>query len=124
MRNFQVRRMEGQPGSVALVGKRRTVKRAVVDAFAADRRAGFAEVNADLMRAPRFQPAFHQGKIAEAFHDGYMSDRAFAVGGFGDTAATPVASVVPNEGLDAIRLGSAAHDGQVTTADRVGAKLP
>src|SRR5437588_4916999 len=52
------RGMQGQPRSSAFIGNRLARKRSAVDLVATQGMPRLREMNADLMSAPRFQPAF------------------------------------------------------------------
>jgi hypothetical protein len=116
-------RVQGWPRSPAGIRQRLSVQRSIVDAFSAERRAQFPEVNAHLMCAAGFQAAFHEREITEGFDDADMCDGALTMSRL-RAAATPAVTAVWNqEALDPACLGLAADQGQISALDAVAAKL-
>ena len=75
--------------------------------------ADFGQVNADLMRAARFQPAFDDRVAGELLHRPDVRDRPLcAFGRFAQrrAAAEAVAAVADQPGVDRLRLLDAAVD--------------
>src|SRR5579875_305685 len=116
--------MEGDALYAAAVRQRPAVQRAVVNAFAAQRHAGFTKMDAYLMRAASFQPAFDKRVSAPFFKNTDMRDRSLALAGHGGTAAAAVAAVAHQPRFDPSLFGPAAHYAAVDPFDRVGAELP
>ena len=67
--------VEGQPRGAAFVLEHLAVGPLRVHLVAADRVAGFREVNADLVRAARFQPAREQRVTRQPLLDRDVRDR-------------------------------------------------
>src|SRR5207244_7011910 len=102
MRNSQGCRVQGDACHAAVIRQRPTMERAVVDAIAADRRAGLAKVNAHLMRATRFKSAFHERVTTQVLHDANMRDRPLANARLGAAAAPAIAAVADQPGFNAL----------------------
>jgi hypothetical protein len=96
------------------------VRRAVIEALAAQGDAGFAEVDTHLMSAASFQLAFDQAKIAESLDDANMSDGKLPV----LAAAAPAVTAIGDEmRLNACVLGLPTDQSKIASANRVRAKL-
>ena len=61
--------VQGRALETTRVGQRPAVEGAIVNSLAAQRSAGFAEVDADLVRATGFEAAFDEREVAEVFND-------------------------------------------------------
>ena len=113
--------MEHDTRRLAIVRQRSAIQRAIVEALAAQGRAGFAQVNADLVRAARFQPALHEREVAQLLDDADVGHGPLA--GRRAAAAPAVAAVAHQQGFVPLRLRLAANQRQVAAVDRVPAKL-
>ncbi len=116
--------MKRQAGRVAFVRRRRPVQRAIIDMFATERRSPLAQMDADLVRAPGFQAAFHEREIAEFLDNSNVSHGTLSFFRPHHASAPAVAAVGGNERLNPPRLGLAANDGKVAARNGVPAKLP
>src|SRR5262249_43161494 len=88
----QICRVQHRPFRPAFVAGRLPVQRTIVDALATQRSALFAQVDADLMGAPRLEPAFDQREIAERLDNAAVRDRALS-GSRAAATASPVAAI-------------------------------
>jgi hypothetical protein len=126
--------VKGEALCMAPVGKRLAVDGPIVNTLSANGRAGFAQVNANLVRSPGIQPAFDQGVLSQVFQDPYMRYGALAgpplylpptlggdiEGGAPSPAVTPVADQAC---LDGPRLSPAADHRRIPALDGVGSEL-
>src|SRR5579863_794807 len=99
--------MQGQPGSSAFIGDRFSGKWPAIDFIAAQRMPGFRKMNADLMRASRFQPAFDDGVALESLDWFDVSHRPFSEFRVFRAAAAPVAPIVDQVGFERLLVHSA-----------------
>ena len=114
------RRMQHGAVGAAGIGAGPAFERPIIDAFAAQRGALFAQVNANLMRAARFQPAFDQREPRHFLKDAHM--RYGKLARLIRIAAAPAIAPIGDEiRLDASFLGLAAHQSQVGALDAMGA---
>ena len=60
------------------IRERLVVKRPIVDVFSAQGRAGFTQMDADLVCSSCLQPAFDERIVAQIFDDADVRDSAFA----------------------------------------------
>jgi hypothetical protein len=79
MGKFQVTRVKGDPWRPAGIRQRRSMKRPVVHLLAAKGRSRFSQVDADLVRAAGFQPAFHPTEPVESLHEANMGYRVAGI---------------------------------------------
>src|SRR5439155_572763 len=109
-------RQLGRVQRLAREGK--AMARAATVHHVADQRVtDMLEVNADLVRAPRFQPAFDQRRAAEALQDAKRSARRLAAVRY--RHANPRADVAAHRGIDhSARRRIALHDREVHAAHR------
>jgi hypothetical protein len=115
--------VQGEPVRPAVIGRGElALQGAIVDALAADGRAGFAEMNADLVCPTALEPALDQGEVSKLLEHTYRGDRPLAAGS-GLAAATAVAAVTNQLRLDALGTCVAAHDGEILAIHGVGAEL-
>ncbi len=80
-------------------------------------------MDANLVRASRFQPAFDKRVIAKLFHDAHMSHGSLAVTRLGAATPPAIATIPHQVGLDAPRFGLPTHHCQITPFDRVCPEL-
>src|SRR5690606_15067161 len=80
--------------------------------------ADVGHVDTDLVRAPGFQTALHEGVAAETFLDAVMGDRLAGIGSAADRTFLAVGRVPADRRIHRT-AGSqhALHDGIVTAAD-------
>ena len=78
MGKAEFRCVQRQAWSAAFIGARRLLQIAMVDAFATHRMAELREMNADLMRASRFQSARDERISRQRFLDGDVRDGILA----------------------------------------------
>jgi hypothetical protein len=116
-------RMQGRASRAALVRQRLPVHRPIVDPLSTERCSLFPQVNAHLMRAARFQAAFHKREIPKVLHEADMRDGALAMPWLRTAAATAVAAIGNQEAVDASGLSMAPDKGQVPAFDGMAAKL-
>jgi hypothetical protein len=116
-------RVKGHAFGAAFVGVGFAVDGPVVDPFATNRRAGFAEVNAHLMSSTCLKPAFDQGEVTERFDDVHMGHGSLALARLNGAASPSIASVVDKMGFDASVFRLTSDKGQVTAFDGVRSKL-
>src|SRR5262245_15876432 len=79
MREAKFGRMQGEARGATGVGHSLAVEGAIVDALAAHGVAQLREMDADLMRAARFQAAGKECVTGERFFDGDVRDGFFAL---------------------------------------------
>src|SRR5258708_8055654 len=114
---------QGHAFEAAGLGIGLAMDRPIVDAFATDRRAGFAEMNANLVGTPCLQTAFGQGEVAELRHDANVRNRAFALTGIRCAAPPSVAAIFDKVGFNLTFLGVASYHGQVAALNRMRPEL-
>ena len=115
--------MQGQPRGAALVLEHLAVRPLRVHLVAADRVAGFREVNANLVRAARFQPAREQRVTRQPLLDRDVRDRFLPNVGQSRAAAATVPAILNQVRAERLGAQDARHDRQVAADDRVFAEL-
>lgn len=121
---LQIRGMKGEALGAAVIGQGSAVNGPIVDFFPADGRSPLAKMNAHLMGSSGLEPALNECEITERFQNAHVRDRSFSFARRARAAATRVAAVGNKVGFDASRLCAAADDGEIASADAVGAELP
>ena len=96
------------------------MERAIVDAFTAERGAGLAEMDADLVRASRFQPALDETVAGPRLQHADMRDGMLAPR---TGAAATVASIADQRRLDPTCDRDTSHQGDIRPVRVVGPEL-
>ena len=116
--------VQGQARGAAVIRDAAAVPANVVDRVAANRIALLGQVNANLMRPPRLQPAGDAAVLADRLDRDQVRDGQFAVAFGGRRSTAAVAAIADQPGADRPRLRPAADHGDVLPIDRVRAELP
>lgn len=95
----------------------------IVDAFAAQRSARFAQVDAHLVSATSIETTLDEGVTSEFFEQANMRDRSFSLLGFGRAATTSITAIANQVRLNSSGHRGAADDCQIAPFDCVRAKL-
>src|SRR4051794_7951833 len=118
VRNSQPRRMQHRPLRAASIRKRGSIHRSIVNTLAAQRPAGFAKMNADLMRPPGFEAALDQCEAPQLLQQFHMGNRALPLTS-GFAAAPAVAAIGYELRFDGTRLRYTPHEREIATFNRV-----
>src|SRR5262249_35187889 len=116
-------RVKGQSGRAAIVRERLAVNRAVVDSFTTERHSGLAQMNAHLVGAAGFQPAFDQRVISQLLDRTHMRDGPLARAGLRSASAPAIPSVGNQIRFDARIFRPTANYAQVAPLYVVSSKL-
>ena len=107
----------------ASVRQRLSMQRPVVNAFAAQRRAVFSEMNTHLVRATCLQTALHEGVVSQVLDNAHVRHGALAFTGITCAAAAAVAAVIDQVRFDAFVFCLATHQGKIATLNGMRAEL-
>lgn len=119
----QLGRVQGQPGGPAAVVVGRSVRPLDVDLVAANRVPGLGQVDPNLVRPARLQPARQQCVAREPLLDRDVGDGLLAGPGQRRAPAAAVAPVRDQSGADRPRRQVAGDDREVAPHDRVVPEL-
>src|SRR5438552_3910639 len=123
MREAKFGCVQGKARGAAFIDNRRALQWAIVDALAADGMAEFPQMDANLVRAPRLQPARDERVSGQGFLDGDVGDGFFAGVFQRRTTAPAVAAIAHQNALDRSRRDLAFDDSEIAPHDGVLAEL-
>lgn len=114
MREREPGGVQRKPRCAARILAARSEAIAAVYLIAADRMTRLGKMNANLVRAPRFQLALDEREIADPFENTYVRDRSLAHARLFRAASPAVSPVAHQVRRDRLRLDVTVDNGQIS----------
>ena len=115
--------VQSQAWSTAFILERRSIGTTDIDRVTTNGMTGFAEVNADLMGATRFESAREKGITAPMFFGDHVRDGFFADGRKICAAAAAIATIFHQSGTKRLCGHNSRYDGEVAAQNGMPAEL-